>query len=294
MRVTRALLASPRPDSATAISLLSRLSPEALYQVWYDVKWWPDAEETAVQVGQAWAESPDSINGQMTLAFGKAFRGHLREVAAMRVLAGQPEMVAQLARLGALTADSAGAILGRWLEYARGYGIVAALPWWYESGDSAALRSALAAWDSGTALGRAEPDAAARYWRPVTGAYLNLLRGDTADALAALDGLPVWPCRTCYYPHLARARILAALGRLDEAAVAYERLAFPVDLAPLPDMVAAALERGRLYELLDRREDAVDAYSFVIDAWRQPDDPLLPVVQEARDALARLAEEPRR
>ena len=46
-----------------------------------------------------------------------------------------------------------------------------------------ALLGALAAWDSGTAIGRAGPDAAAKYWRPVTAAYLDLLRGDTARAL---------------------------------------------------------------------------------------------------------------
>jgi len=294
MRVTQALLTSPRPGSAAAMSLLRSLSPDALYQVWYDVKWWPEAEETAVRVAQVWAETPDSLRGQFTLAFGWAFRGHLMDVAAMQILPEIPEMVAQLVRLGALTADSANAIFDRWRNVNQGYGILAALPWWHESGDSVALLSALAAWDSGTAIGRADPDAVARYWRPVTAAYLDLLRGDTARALVALDGLPSWPCRTCYYPHLARARTLAAQGQLSEAAVAYERLPFPLDLSPLPDMVVVALERGRLYERLERREDAVDAYSFVIDAWRQPDDALLPIVQEARDALARLAGEPRR
>jgi tetratricopeptide (TPR) repeat protein len=212
----------------------------------------------------------------------------------MQILPRIPEMVAQLARLGALSGDSADAIFDRWLDVDRGYGIVAASPWWYESGDSLALRRALAAWDSGTAVGQADPEAAARYWRPVTAAYLDLLRGDTTRALAALDVLPSWPCRTCYYPHLARARALAAQGRLREAAVAYERLAFPLDIAPLPDMVVVALERGRLSERLDRREDAIAAYSFVVDAWRRADAGLLPVVEEARDALARLAKEPRR
>jgi serine/threonine-protein kinase len=280
--------------TAGQYSLLRSLSPDALYQVWYDVKWWPDAEETAVRVARVWAETPDSLSGQFTLAFGWAFRGHLMDVAAMQILPQIPEMVAQLVRLGALTADSAVAIFDKWRDVEQGYGILAALPWWHESGDSVALLSALAAWDSGTAVGRAGPDAAARYWRPVTAAYLDLLRGDTARALAALDGLPSWPCRTCYYPHLARARILAAQGRLSDAVVAYERLEFPLDRAPLPDMVVVALERGRLYEQLDRREHAVEAYSFVIDSWRQPDDALLPMVQEARDALARLAGEPRR
>ena len=63
--------------------------------------------------------------------------------------------------------------------------------------------------------------------------------------------------------------------------------------AILPVEVLRALERGRINERLGNRDLAVQGYSFVVQAWRNPDAELRPYVDEARAALARLAGEKR-
>ena len=60
------------------------------------------------------------------------------------------------------------------------------------------------------------------------------------------------------------------------------------------DFPIFAIERGRVHERLGNRDQAIEAYSFVLDAWRDPDPELLPIVDEARAALARLTGEPQR
>ena len=49
-----------------------------------------------------------------------------------------------------------------------------------------------------------------------------------------------------------------------------------------------------MHERLGNRDQAIEAYAFVVEAWRDPDPELLPMVEEARAALARLTGEPRR
>ncbi len=47
-------------------------------------------------------------------------------------------------------------------------------------------------------------------------------------------------------------------------------------------------------ETLDNRDEAINAYSYVLDAWRHAEPELQPLVEEARGALERLGGEPRR
>ena len=53
----------------------------------------------------------------------------------------------------------------------------------------------------------------------------------------------------------------------------------------------ATLELGRLAEAMGEREKAIQAYQFVVDAWRRADPELQPYVTEAREALGRLRKE---
>ncbi len=291
IRVTRALLERPLPDSTTATELLLGLDRDALYQVWYDFKRWPDSAETALQVAQAWAESSDSVVGRITLALGLAYRGHFR--AAEERAAGQLSLLfAQVARLGTLPRDSVTRTLDRWLTEGDLVGIFLGLPLWLDRADTAALARAEAFWET---PGAQRVVGGADHWLLVTRAYRRLAAADTLAALAILEQLPIGPpCRTCYHPLLTRARVLAALGRLDEATAEYDRLEFPLDQLPLPEFVLASLERGRLHERLGNHARAVEEYAFVADVWRHADDELQPVVEEAREALTRLAAEPRR
>jgi hypothetical protein len=59
----------------------------------------------------------------------------------------------------------------------------------------------------------------------------------------------------------------------------------------LPVEVLRALERGRVNERLGNRERAVEGYSKVLQAWRNPDPELRAYVDEARAALVRLSAE---
>ena len=54
-----------------------------------------------------------------------------------------------------------------------------------------------------------------------------------------------------------------------------------------------ALECGRVNERLGNREKAVESYSFIAADWRNADPELQPLVQEAKEAVARLTGERR-
>jgi hypothetical protein len=78
-----------------------------------------------------------------------------------------------------------------------------------------------------------------------------------------------------------------------DAAVQLERPMGGFSPGLTPVEVLRALERGRVNERLGNRERAIEGYSLVVRAWRNPDPALQPYVQEARAALARLnAEQP--
>ncbi|MBE0592523.1 MAG: protein kinase [Gemmatimonadales bacterium] len=301
VRVSRALLASEPPDSAEAARLLGALAPEALYQVWYDLKWWPDSNETAIDVARAWQASSDTLPGQVTLAFALAFRGHLRQADSLfgpRI----PLLFSQATAFGVTPADSVENLYALWLAAADRTDLtipwwvlmLGSMPWWAERGDTVPLRRVVAVWDSLRVQGPDTLRTEAAYWSNVSRGYLELARGDSASALRTLETSPVWPeCRLCYRPQLARARLLASSGRIAESAEAYDRLAFPLEVVPLPEMVLATLERARIHERLGNRPEAIRDYLFVESAWARADAELQPFVAEAREALQRLAAEPR-
>jgi tRNA A-37 threonylcarbamoyl transferase component Bud32/tetratricopeptide (TPR) repeat protein len=301
VRVSRVLLAPEPPDSAAAGRLLGALTPEALYQVWYDLKWWPDTSETAIEVARAWQATDDTLNGQITLAFALAFRGHLRRANAL-FGARIPELFAQIVALGVVPADSVAPVYARWLRAAERADLrvpwwtlmLGAMPWWAERGDTIPLARVVTVWDSLLAHGPDTLRARAAFWSHLSRGYLELARGDSASALHTFEASPGWPeCRLCYRTQLARARLLASSGRMAESADAYDRLAFPLEVVPLPEMVLATLERARVHERLGHRPEAIRDYLFVESAWARADAELQPFVSEAREALQRLAAEPR-
>jgi hypothetical protein len=286
------LLTSGGSDSATQ-GQLAALTPEGFFQAWYDVKWWPDSEETAVRVARAWVQASDSADGRGPLATSLAFRGHVREAHA---IVGQRFYLvdAQLGKLGVVPRDSTTAMFSDWLRGGDGYGIHAGLPWWAEHGDTVSLQRAVARWDS---LEQAtEPPRAtiAGHLSRAAAAYITLARGDTVGAIGQFAQLRNLPnCLICYQEQLTHARLLVATGRDREAARLYDHLPFVRAQVPVIEAVVAALEGGLLHERLGDRAQAITALTFVVDAWRNADPELQPVVDEARAALARLAAEPR-
>jgi hypothetical protein len=126
-------------------------------------------------------------------------------------------------------------------------------------------------------------------------AYAALARGDTVRALALFDSRPDTACfNACLIDDLVHIQLLAARHRDTEAAARLERPLLGFSGAALPVDVLRALERGRINERLGNRELAISGYSFVVQAWRNPDPELVPLVNEARAGLARLTAEQRK
>lgn len=289
-RVTYALLDPQTAETPEVAQLLQGLSTEEFYQVWYDLKWWPDSAESAVRVARAWAASDAGLTLPLTLGQSLAFRGHLAEA---YELAGDsiPGLFAELARLGRVPADTARAVFDRWLQERRWSGIYSALPSWAEARDTNSLNVAARWWDSLRTEGPTDVGAAAGFFARATEAYLTLARGDSAGALERLAVLPNWPCYTCYHEQLARARILVASGQDREAIDLLDHMPFHAEQVPPAEAVMVALERGRVLERLGNREEAIRAFSFVTDAWRNADPELRPFVEEAKTMIEALAGE---
>jgi serine/threonine-protein kinase len=294
-RVTALLLDPDRANTAEVERRVAGLSTEGSYQVWYDLKWWPDSGETAVRVARTWVagEKGETTAARVSLAQSLSFRGHLRDAYGVADTS-VTYIFAELARLGAVPSEIAQAVFHQYLRDRFWSGVYSALPFWAESRDTASLRQAARWWDSLESAASPPTAAVASSFGSAAYAHLALALGDSAGALERLAALPVWPCYGCYQEQLTRARLLTALGRDAEAVDLLDRMPFHLQFGPPADAVLVALDRGRLHERLGNREEAIPAYSFVIDAWRSPDPALEPFVEEARTAIARLTREPRR
>jgi eukaryotic-like serine/threonine-protein kinase len=119
-------------------------------------------------------------------------------------------------------------------------------------------------------------------------AYLALARHDTTRALVAFRTLIDSLNRGITVDLLQRARLLAAIGKLDDARVQYNRAGG----GDGPLSVIARLELAEVAERRSAREQALESYRFVAATWKRADPILQPYVTRARAGLARLASEP--
>jgi DNA-binding SARP family transcriptional activator/tetratricopeptide (TPR) repeat protein len=120
-------------------------------------------------------------------------------------------------------------------------------------------------------------------------------RGRPQEALTLLEGARFWtsdprldegddsPFNAHFHERFARPELLYQLGREDEALPWYRSLAYDV-LYTGP----AELRQGQIYEHKGDRRRAIEHYSRFLELWRDSDPALQPLVQQARDALARL------
>ncbi len=290
-RLVWELLDEGRAGDSLLTRQIEELPEEAYYQAWFDLKAWPDSGETALRLARAWFTSR-SLEAGVALVWSLAFRGHVREA---YELAGPRSVTGvQLARMGLVPLDTAVVVYEEWLSGSTGLGIHMALPWWAERRDTLSILRALARWDSLAADADAETAARSSYLIDVAESYLALARADTAQALRLFERVRIYPCVFCYQEQFTRARLLLATGQDREAVQLLDHMPFRRDQAPPIEAVAISLERGRVHERLGDWDDAIEAFTFVVDAWRHADPKLQPMVEEARAGLARLAAEPRR
>ena len=236
---------------------------------------WPDTAETAISLlrrlgepGRGAGGGPpwvlDSVMWPQYVANAFAFRGHLHEAFAVNErLLRQPSAsrwsgflspLLDLSLLGIVPDSLASATFDRALETPVDWGIdlftpphLRGLPWWLSRGDTAALaRFAQAA---RTARAPATPRAAlrVRLLGEMSGAFLDLARGDSTTAIRKLSAIPDTLClgdsyaSNCFFLNLTLGRLLAARG--DDSARG--RVAG-----------ALALERHRLADLRARHARA--------------------------------------
>jgi serine/threonine-protein kinase len=308
-----AFLAKALVDPVTAESVdvprvFDTLSVGGYRRAFLALQRFPDSAESALRVARARVER--GLDAVGNLRWMLAFRGHVSEASAYfegeewREPSTGPadwypkSRFGQLALLGAFPEDSVRSLYARWLESGVPVDMYVAARWWADRKDSTSLARAVRAFE--VLLHREPPlstsdSALTEFGTDCMRAYLSLARGDTSDALGRLSELREWPTNPRgYRERLTYAQVLAATGRDEEAAAVLEGVPQIAGWAPGPAEAVWVLERARVNERLERFEQAVRAYSYVIDVWRNADPLLQPYVEEARQAVARLVSEEQR
>jgi len=290
-------LLDPRTRSA-AIAFLADSADEHLFQtVWLSINRWLDVDETTIAVirARATAEQAKGIQSQFSaIAFPMALasRGHIKDAAARTAF---PALVAQLALLGAISADSGAQVARSWIgKPGEGHLFLGAML--AAARDTIGIQSAIRFIEGRQRSLPPNMPAIAldvlAYLNATNQAYLALARGDSAAALRHFDARPDSACfGGCWIDDLIHVQLLAARGRLADAATRLDRPLGGFVGGIVPFQVLRALERGRVYERLGDREKAIEGYNLVLEAWRNPDPELKTYVDEARAGLARLSAE---
>jgi len=293
-------LLDPRTRSA-AIAFLADSADDHLFQtVWLSINRWLDDDETTLAVIRARvaAEQRKGTHSNFAvfaLPMSLGNRGHIKEAAARTTF---PVLVAQLAMLGGIAPDSAARLARSWVGKP-GEGHMVLAPLLAAQHDTVGLQNAIRFVESRQRPLPPNMPAIAvdilGYLTITNRAYLALARGDSAEALRSFDSRPDSACfGGCWIDDVVHVQLLAARGRLADAAARLERPLGGFAGGIVPFEVLRALERGRVNEGLGNRERAIAGYTFVVQAWRTADPDLQPFVTEARTALARLNAEPRK
>jgi serine/threonine-protein kinase len=299
---TRVVLDLLDPQTrAGAIAFLADTADVHLFQTtWLSINRWLDDDETALAVIRARVAAEQKKGAPSNLAvfaqpMSLAARGHVKEAARLTTF---PVLVAQLAMLGAISPDSADRLARSWIGKP-GEGHMFLGPLLAADRDTNGLQSATRFIDSKQRPLPPNLPAIAidvlGYLNATNQAYLALARGDSAAALRLFDARPDSACfGGCWMDDLIHIQLLAARGRVPDAAARLERPLGGFAGGIVPFEVLRALERGRVNEKLGNRERAIEGYALVVRAWRNPDPELQPYVAEARAALERLNAEPRK
>jgi tetratricopeptide (TPR) repeat protein len=288
-------LTAPNGSSAVTDSVLDHASSEAIMAAYFTLRRWPDPAQTAVRLLESLKRRPrnsptfatDSVRVWNFLPSELAYRGRLRE--AYLALGNRPSRIfVAAALLGGIPADTVAVVLPRWIAAGRQEAFFA-LPLLAQRGDSAAIRVLMERANSESRVGTEIARRGASYRARSALAWLSLARRDTTEALKQFSALPDTLCIACYTDRLYLARLLAARGKLEEAA---NLLGQRLNTIITPTEVLIAVERGRVAAKLGRRDEALRAYGLVAAAWSTGDQVLQPYVAEARREFANLGGRP--
>jgi hypothetical protein len=291
IRLVRDVLNSRRSAGDDDIRNADFSTLESAFQI---ISRWPDANETAVRIARVAAElaeggAADTV-WNWRLGGALSYRGHLKEVFSNRFLPLFPDLVAEAALLGDVSADSVRDHLESFATFSGRADLFA--PWLALQKDTAGLES-LARMLRDQSPGMEQFPANirrdyGRYQYAVTQAYLTLARGDSVKALERFTAIADTACWYCYLPRVTRVQLLAATGREEDAKMLLDDdLPTPTAVGRAMDIVWA-LERARINERLGNLNEAIEAYALVARAWERADQELQPFVDEANAALLRL------
>jgi serine/threonine-protein kinase len=248
---------------------------------------WPDTAETGVWLMRRLAEPGRSAGGNAPwvldplmwpqyLAYVLAFRGHLREALEVNQrLTMDPgatpysvgfDTFLDLSLLGLVPDSLAGRMFRPTFDPAVDGGLATprhlrGLPWWLARRDTTSLarlvdRAGRVARSPGAPRARLR----ARLVGEMSGAYLSLARGDSADALRRLTAIPDTLClvdgfaSNCFHVNLTLAGLLVARGEDRRAFELLDRWRWSEGSTPF--FVLATLELGRIAERLGNRRKA--------------------------------------
>ena len=296
-RVLSAVLDNAERGSQAVDAALVGLPASARFTGALMLTRWPDSSETAIRMLTNLRAHPRDLSAQeaigttVWLARAHLYRGHVREAYALAdttLIRAYPHRMVQIALFGAMPADSARSMFGKWVESGDLARAVVTLPWWTAQRDSQRIRRVIARSASvlRSAGSNESEKAVARYGVAVGEARLSLVEADSSRALQRFLALPDTLCRLwCYFDRFETARLLSALGNPAEAAAALERR--PPSEGLTVTEVMWWLERARIAVKLGQRDVAQRGYEFVARVWANASPELRRDVAEARAGLQR-------
>ncbi|HEY7635822.1 MAG TPA: protein kinase [Gemmatimonadales bacterium] len=254
---------------------------------------WPDSGPTTISMARALVRkigTDPSAQGKADSALAAqvlAYRGHVIEAGGLGD--NNLPVLLELGLIGAVSAKRIERALRSPATRAGDMPLEAA-PWWATRRDTAALRRIAARGEHPGVNARALAAGLN------ASAYLALARRDTARALRSFmiltDTLFPGSLMASYTMGvLERARLLAAIGDLDQAWRLHEGV-LGTAASPGPARVVMRLELGELAERQGRRDEALELYRFVTAIWHSADPVLQGYVARARAGLARLEAQP--
>jgi serine/threonine-protein kinase len=301
MRLADLLLDPARASMIDIPKLVDTLPPEVLCQASRLLRHVADSAELAVRIATALSSRPnDPLSDEhrancvgIQVIDALMFRGHLREahrLTSLQLHWLRPTVMYNLTRAHMVPPESSRAEFHRVLALAPRTTMTKLYGWWATDGDTAAIQTYL------NVFANAQR-------RPVTRStdgllraniasgrvFLALAKGDTVSAVSQLL-VTADTLHECWYDtRLALVELLIAEGRFREAGQRVERR-WPgtTSCSDGFDDVLWTLQRARVFDRLGRRDQAVQSYASVADAWRGADPELQPYVRESRAAIKRL------